>query len=196
MLLHIPKPNLRRSTISFSASKHLHYLAIGIMEQKTHIISAFQARIEFAEEIIAFCWLFFEVAVSLFQLSVIYKMFWANYGNLLLCFSLNGQHLLDAILQKFHALYTLKLLFSWALTLDCTRSLQCPLNPNCIVCALKCIMFISQTKTGISKKVWISIPNSIPAFLDGKNTYFEHISLWYSIRVYSKVPHKTSYFLV
>lgn len=112
------------------------------------------------------------------------------------CFSLIGQHLLDAILQKFHALYTLKLLFSWALTLDCTRSLQCPLNPNCIVCALKCIMLISQTKTGISKKVWISIQNSIPAFLDGKNTYFEHISLWYSIRVYSKVPHKTSYFLV
>ena len=56
------------------------------MEQKTHIISAFQARIELAEEIIAFCWLFFEVAVSLFQLSVIYKMFWANYGNLLLFF--------------------------------------------------------------------------------------------------------------
>ena len=55
MLLHIPNPNLRRSTISFSASKHLQYLAIGIMEQKTHIISAFQARIEFAEEIIAFC---------------------------------------------------------------------------------------------------------------------------------------------
>ena len=109
MLLHIPKPNLRRSTISFSASKHLHYLAIGIMEQKTHIISAFQARIEFAEEIIAFCLLFFEVAVSLFQLSVIYKMFWANYGNLLLCFSLNGQHLLDAILLKISCLIYTKI---------------------------------------------------------------------------------------